>query len=119
MRKIVRADAKKFYCKILFNVECAKSDFDALVDHYKSLCSFYNIGGNMNLGSLTEDEEGDDTFEYYSLKLELEKLPGRYYHLSTVALRKIFLNDLEIIRQLHHINDLEFECPMLSEYLLS
>lgn len=110
MKKNVRADLKPFYCKISFNVECAKSDFDALLDHYKSLCSFYNIEGTFFHRQL---EDGSQGCEYYSFALSLSKSKENY-HLSTVALRNVFLYDLEIIRQLDYINDLEFECPAVA-----
>jgi hypothetical protein len=115
MRKIVRADLKKFYCKIYFVIECPKADFDNVVEHYRHLCAFYNIEGNFDLNELTDEEI---PVEHFSFALTLEKSEHNY-HLSTVALRNIFLNDLEIIRQLHYINDLEFECPMLSEKMFS
>lgn len=115
MKKVVRADLKKFYCRIYFNIECLKVDFDKVVQHYQDLCLFYNIKGTFDLNDLRDEEI---TFEYYSFELVLEK-SIKNYHLSTVALRNIFLNDLEIIRQLHYINDLEFECPSLSEILFS
>lgn len=111
MKRNVRADLKRFYCQISFFIECSKSDFEKVVKHYEGLCLFYSIKGNFDLNNLTEP---DESFEYFSFELIIEK-SMKNYHLSTTALRNIFLNDLEIIRQLYYINDPIFECPYLSE----
>lgn len=111
MRKRVNADLKRFYCEISFIIECSNSDFEKVKQHYRDLCSFYNIEGTFSQKSLMSDEF---QFEHFWFSVILTK-SEKNYHLSTVALRNVFLNDLEIIRQLHYVNDVEFQCPRLNE----
>lgn len=105
MKKKVTADLKPFSCRISFKVECSKKEIEALVMHYQQLFNFYNISGKI-VHKLLEDER--PLYEYYSLSLFASKSEDSY-HLSTVALRNVLQHDLEIIRQLHYIHDLEFQ----------
>lgn len=106
MRKTVKADTKQFHCRIQFNIQCTKEQLDAVVEHYESVCLFYNIKGLFYLDCLSE---ADELCEIYSFSLTLQKAK-QGWHLSTVALRNVMLNDLEIIRQLHYISDPLFVC---------
>jgi hypothetical protein len=110
MKKRVTADLKRFYCKISFVIECSKSDFDNVVEHYERFCAFYNIEGKFYPKVLMNEES---PFEHFDFVAIFQKTQANN-HLSTIALRNILLNDLEIIRQLHYINEPEFECPNLS-----
>jgi hypothetical protein len=113
MKKNVNADLKKFYCTISFVIECSKVDFEKVVQHYQDLFAFYNIEGTISSNDLIDVEL---SFEHFSFSVIIQKDMESYY-LSTVALRNIFLNDLEIIRQLHYISEAKFECPILSQKL--
>ena len=115
MKKKVNADMKRFYCKISYVIECSKPDFDNVVEHYRLLCAFYNIEGKFYLKKLMSTEM---PFEHFDFVAIFQKTDTNF-HLNTVALRNIFLNDLEIIRQLHYINEPVFECPSLNEWMFS
>jgi hypothetical protein len=115
MKKNVNADTKGFSCRIAFVIECSEIDSKKVVKHYDDLCLFYNIKGTIFLRPLMTEQM---KFEHFWFVATIEKTPDDW-HLNTVALRNIFLNDLEIIRQLHLLSDLEFHCPVLPSMLFS
>ena len=116
MKKKPMADLRCWYCKISFEIECSMEDVNIVVDHYKHLYSFYDIEGIVHLYNLTSN---DNASPYFRIDVFLEKSIESNWHLSATALRNIFLNDFELLRQLHYINDPVFECPFLKNKLTS
>jgi len=116
MKKKITADLKRFYCQIAFDIECDEKDFLNMVEHYEHLLSFYNIEGKMTHWKIENDEHGQPLhFDLYYFQIDISKEITSNYHLSTTALRAVFLNDLHLLRQLYYLNDVRFESPLLKD----